>query len=231
MSAAKSTVTSPAWTPKRPDDGALEAQRASVDLDRLGPREAARAEEDIDAQISEACGGVVARDGGALRTHAVHERREVDRDLAGVDSEAPGAARVVGGTGRADQRLRGHAAGDEAVAAEQVLLDERHPRADPRCASGGDQACGPAAEDDEVVAVLWGRVLPIGRVDLAGEFLVRGAEGLQLGKVLDLSVGPRWGSGRRSVGGGRVAHLFSRRVRFDRVRVRCLCAAHRSPSA
>ena len=50
----------------------------------------------------------------------------------------------------ADQRLRRHAADDEAVATHEVPLNEGHTGAQPCGDRGGDEAARPRAHDDQI---------------------------------------------------------------------------------
>ena len=69
--------------------------------------------------------------------------------------------------GRADQRLGGHAAGVEAVAAELVAFDQRHPGFHRRGDVRGHQAGRSAADDDEVAVEAGGLLIRPFRVHLA----------------------------------------------------------------
>ena len=64
---------------------------------------------------------------------------------------------------RSQDRLRGHAAGVQAVAAEPVALDERHARAKAGRTDGADEAGRAAPDHDEVVGALRLRVPPVRR--------------------------------------------------------------------
>ena len=61
----------------------------------------------------------------AARTHALHDGGEIDIDTK-AHAGITGRARLVHGARGAKQRLRRHAAGVQAVAAESLAFDERH---------------------------------------------------------------------------------------------------------
>jgi hypothetical protein len=62
----------------------------------------------------------------ASRTHALHDGGKIDID-AQAHADITGRARLVHGARGAKKRLRWHAAGVQAVAAQSFALDERHP--------------------------------------------------------------------------------------------------------
>jgi hypothetical protein len=70
--------------------------------------------------------------------------------LSTRDRPAVGVAHLVGDARRLDQRLRGHAAVPQAVAAELVLLDQRHLGAERGAARRDDEAAGAAADHCKV---------------------------------------------------------------------------------
>ena len=94
-----------------------------------------------------------------------HDRREIHRHVADPHAEPAGRSRLRGGAGGAQQRLGRHAAGDEAVAAEQVALDQGDAGAESGRPGGRDQSGRPAADDQQVVARRRFGVDPVGRVD------------------------------------------------------------------
>ncbi len=99
--------------------------------------------------------------------HAVHHGREIDSDLGGREPYSGGGACVVERLGAADERLAGHTAGPEALAAEAVLLDQGDARPEHPRARGGHEAGGAGADHDEVVrrvrsASIWHRRLARG---------------------------------------------------------------------
>jgi hypothetical protein len=101
-------------------------------VSRLAKR--ASAEEHVDAElVAVAHGGVVVADLRADAAHALHRGAEVG--LRARREREPDlllrAARLRDHARRADHALRRHAADVQAVAAEQVALDERDLRAEP----------------------------------------------------------------------------------------------------
>ena len=150
-------------------DGARELEAVAVHLERRRSREAPAAEEDVHAEPGEAPRAVDRCEAGAEPSHARHHGGEVDVDRGHVHAEGAGLARVGGGARRGDDRLRRHAADVQAVAAEDVALDERHARAEPGGARRRDEAGGARADDDEVVPAGGRGVSPGRRPDLGDE--------------------------------------------------------------
>jgi hypothetical protein len=142
-----------------------------IDADRGAAGETRLAEEDVDTERREARCRVVRRDVGTPRAHAGHHRCEMDVRL-GSDADAATGASLSHHASRTKQRLRGDAAGIEAVAAEACALDQRNPRAESRGARGADQAGCAAADDDEVVEMFWGRIGPVGRANVGTQAIV-----------------------------------------------------------
>jgi hypothetical protein len=146
-----------------------EAQRlpllAVEDLHRVGAGEARLAQEDLDPLALQAGHGVVVADVGAQAAHAGHDRAEVDLHAVGhVDAQLGGLAQLAHDPGRADDGLGGHAAPVQAVAAQQVALDQGRLAAHAGCGDGADQAGRAGADDHQVVAALGARVLVLRRV-------------------------------------------------------------------
>jgi hypothetical protein len=100
------------------DEGATEAQRGAGGDDRLRPAEGALAEKDVDAEVAQAPGGVTAGDLGADAPHAFHRGREVVAFEARAHAELGGAVRLPDGARRAQEGLRRHRTGVQAVAAQ-----------------------------------------------------------------------------------------------------------------
>ena len=91
-----------------------------------GPVKRAAPKVEVDASAGDPLHGVVVADAGADRAHARHHRTEVDGNaVRHLDAQFSGPANLAYGLGRADDALRRHAAGVEAVAAHEVLLHER----------------------------------------------------------------------------------------------------------
>jgi hypothetical protein len=141
----------------------------ALHLERPRAGEAPRAEVDVDAEAGEARRAVVRCHAGAKAPHAGHRRREVGVDGAGAHAEGFGIARRRGDAGGGDHRLRRHAADVQAVAAEEMALDERHAGAEAGSAGRGDEPGRARPDDEEVVGARRRRVLPPRRVDLCNE--------------------------------------------------------------
>ena len=144
------------------DDDVARRQRASVHLDRPRRDDACAALDDVDAKPAVALGGVVRLDLGDDPLDALHRRGEVEPVRGLGDAVVARVADVVDELGRADQRLRGHAAGVEAVTAHRALLDQRHLGADGGADVGGDEPAGARADDDHVaIEALRSDVTPV----------------------------------------------------------------------
>ena len=97
----------------------------------VGLGEAAVAEEDVDAEVAvKRSPPSLGADAGPQPAHPLHDGGEIDLDRRPTAhaelARAPRARRRAGG---ADQRLGRHAADVEAVAAQEMPLDERDPGA------------------------------------------------------------------------------------------------------
>ena len=97
--------------------------------------------------------------------HTFHDLGEVELGLCRTNAIVGCVPDVRKQLGRADQRLRRHAAGVQTLATHLVLLDERHLRLDRRCDVGGHEPRR-ARTDHHQVAVEACRLRPL-RVDLA----------------------------------------------------------------
>ena len=93
-----------------------------------------------------------------------------------LHAELGGVAYLVDDPRRADQALRRYAPDVEAVAAHQVLLDERYLGAEPGGRRRGDQPGGARADDHQVVATRWRRVAVRFRMNVVQQRLVVGIE-------------------------------------------------------
>ena len=144
-------------------------------LDAVRTGKATLAEEHVHAQlVAEAAGRVVAADLGPQPAHARHDCGKIGQGAFRVRSQAVSlaAAGLVRGPGGADERLGGHAAGVQTVAAKEMPLDQRHPGPEPGRAGRTDQAGRARADHHQVVAVPRLRVRPVGRVDIGHQRLV-----------------------------------------------------------
>ena len=93
---------------------------------------------------------IMRRDGGDGAPHMVHDGAVVDLRLVRGDAERAGGAVPLGRPGGGDQRLGGHAAVVQAVAAHLVGLDQHHPGAQLRRPGGDRQPARPGADDAEI---------------------------------------------------------------------------------
>ena len=80
--------------------------------------------DDADAEAGHALDGIVRRDRRDHAMHMVMHAAMVDLRLDDVDAEIGGRAHGLGALARGKQRLGGHAAIIETVAAHAALLDE-----------------------------------------------------------------------------------------------------------
>ncbi len=132
------------------DDERPRSEAAAVHLEAIAPDEAAVALDDVDAEPAEAFRAVVGFDAADHRGDPFHHLREVDLRRRGGNRPALGMAHLPGDARRLDQRLRRHAAVPQAIAAQSVLLDQRHLGAERRATRGDDESAGAAANDDEI---------------------------------------------------------------------------------
>ena len=106
--------------------------------------------EDAHAELLEALDRIVGRDGCDRFGHVVHHPREVDRGLDGGDAEGSAAAVRLGGLGGGDQRLGGHAAEVEAVAAHHGAFDQHDLETELGCPRRDHQAGRARADDADI---------------------------------------------------------------------------------
>ena len=177
----------------RRDRRSREVQRPATDLDRVGACEARVTQVNINPQFPEARRGVVRAQVGAQPAEPRHHGGKIDRHVTfDPNAERSRLAHGSGGPGRAEQRLRGHTADIEAVAAQQVTLHERNLCPKTRGAGGGHESGGATADHDEVVAAGRCRVYPVRRMNLrlqAAVMFVPGAEGRKIAHAgVDASV-------------------------------------------
>ena len=107
--------------------------------------------------------------------HAVHHLREVELEVGARNAEVGAVSHVAQQRGGADQRLAGHAAGVQAVAAHLVRFHQRHPRLHGGCDVAGDQARRPGADDHHVAVEALGLAPGPARVHAA---CLPGSQGL-----------------------------------------------------
>ena len=99
-------------------------------------------------------------------TDPLHRQREINLDVSGRRSaEMRGVAHVGIDPRRPDQRLRRHAADIQAVAADQVTLDQRNPGPEGRRTPRRHQTRRPGTNDHEVVAARRFGIAPAARPD------------------------------------------------------------------
>ncbi len=135
------------------DDRRPEAQLAAARIHDAWPCEASKCAHHLHALRLEMFGGVAHAGPADHVLYALHDPGEVDPRLGGLESDAVRAAHLVRPPGGRDQALRGNATREETVSARLPgLLYERHPRADSRRVDRGDQPCGAATEDNQVIA-------------------------------------------------------------------------------
>jgi hypothetical protein len=155
------------------DHGFLKTELGAIDFDGGAFGEAGLAEEDIDAEVLEALGGVVVTDLGAQFADPFHDGGEIDGDAAGdLDAEIDGAFYVGEGVCGSEENLGGDAADIEAVPAEEVAFHEGDLGAEAGSSSRADESGGAATDDDEIVAAIGDGIFPIGGVGLGDEFPV-----------------------------------------------------------
>jgi hypothetical protein len=182
--------------------GAGEAQRLPAHRHGVGAGETAFAQEHVNAEAAEAGRRVVRADAGTQLAHARHHGRKIDRDARGhAHAERTRPPDVGRGARSPEEGLRRHAADVQAVAAEQVALDERHPGAQARGARGRHEARRAAADHDEIVAALGRRVGPVRWVRVFEPLAIHRIEGLGLRQPCGVPVADRvaWSTHRVSI--------------------------------
>jgi hypothetical protein len=161
------------WQGARPaaggDQRLGEAQRLPLhsieDLDRVGAGEMGLPQEDLDPLALQAGHRVIVADVGAQAAHPRHDRAEIHLDaFRHADPQLGRPAQLADHLRRANDALGGHAAPVQAVAAQQMALDQRGLAAQAGRPDGADQPRGPPADDDQVVAAVGPRIAPVGRV-------------------------------------------------------------------
>ncbi len=158
----------PGTGPRR-DQAALEAQSGLSDADCVGSCEARLALEHVHAGVPEPGGAVVVCDVRPDATHALHRRAEVHLDPIHADTHDSTMLQRVHGVGSGQHALARDAPEVQAVAAEHVLLDQRHCRAQASAAHRGHQPCGSASEHHQVVALGGSRDRPVPWLDVGQE--------------------------------------------------------------
>ena len=149
------------------DDGPLESQRFAGNLDRIGAREAALADIDIDTEAAKAGCGVVGTNSRAEPTHALHDGRKIDLHAGGNANSELSRVTHLGHDPRCpDQRLRWHAADVKAVPTHQFLFYQGDLRAQTSRSRRCHQPGRPRAENDEVITPAWLGVLPVRRMNV-----------------------------------------------------------------
>ena len=135
------------------------------DLDVPGGDEPGMALHHLDAETGIALDAVMGRDVGDHAVDPLHYVGEGNGGRRVRQPPAPGMGHLVGQRCAADQRLRGHAAVVQAVAAHLARLDQRHPRLGRRRDIGRNQP-GRTRADHKKVAVEPRRPRP-SRIDAA----------------------------------------------------------------
>jgi hypothetical protein len=137
------------------DDRPSEFEASPIDLDEVAADEPAFADVHIDAERPVTLHGVVVADAGTQPSHAFHHCGEVDARAGwNMHAKLVGVPHLMRRTRRTDQSLRRHAPDVQAIAAHQMLLDERH-----LCPEAGRRRCShqagrAGADHHEVVAAL-----------------------------------------------------------------------------
>ncbi|HYT69441.1 MAG TPA: hypothetical protein VEL51_23685, partial [Vicinamibacterales bacterium] len=158
------------------NNGAIESQGLTVNGDRSAAREAALAEEHVDAGLAQPLGRIMRADVRAPLAHASHDRIKIRLRRADAYAERRRAVCFANRAGRAQQCFRGDTADVQAVATQKATFDERDAGAKPGCADGTDQPGRPTTDDHEIVDVAWLRIDPVLRVHSVDESLIRYVE-------------------------------------------------------
>ena len=137
------------------DDDLGRADRdAAVDRDAPRIDHSGMADANIDAEAGEAFDAVVGRDRGDGLANAAHNGSKIDRRLSDIDTEARRLANLVNRPRGTDQRLRGNAAGVEAIAAHLRTLDQHHFGLQLRRDEARHQPARARADDDQIGVIL-----------------------------------------------------------------------------
>ncbi len=152
------------------DERLLEAERCTGHRDRVGPGKSRRAEIHIDARFAQS----PCRSGPAQARlqppHALHHRWKADADRARhLCAEIFRIAHFRIEPRGAYDRLRRHATDIQAVAADEIALDERHLRAQCGRFARRRQPARPRADDDEIVFAREAGVAPSGGMNIVLE--------------------------------------------------------------
>ena len=134
----------------RDDDGARGQRLLAIDGD--GPRrsDARLTLQALDTKLRITLDRIVRRDGPHDALNALHHLGEIEADGRRAQAVVGGAAHLREEPRRLDQRLRGHAAGIQAIAAHALLLHQRDLRLDRGRDVRGDQARRAAADHHDV---------------------------------------------------------------------------------
>src|SRR6516164_7439478 len=109
----------------RGDHGPAEAQGLAGNFNRVQPGERTLPEVDIDAEASEPTRRVMGTDPGPQPAHTFHHASKIDPHAGrNVYPELCSLANLGGGPGSSDQCLGRYAADVEAVAPQEVALDQ-----------------------------------------------------------------------------------------------------------
>ena len=150
-----------------------ESDLPAVDLEPIAAREPAVADEDVDAETGEPLGGIVPAQVRSQSPETFHHRGEIDFDAVGhTDAElARVPNRPISPRG-CDQRFGGDAPDVEAIAAQQVFLDQRHLRPEPGRPDRGDEPSRSRAHHKQVVPPGGFGIAPSFRPDMTQPALV-----------------------------------------------------------
>src|SRR6516165_2868868 len=157
----------------RRDHGPAEAKGLAGNFNRVQAGESTLPEVDIDAEASEPSRRVVGTDPGPQPAHTLHDASKIDPHAGrNVYPELCGVANLGGGPGGSDQCLGRYAADIEAVAPQELALDQRHPGAQPGGTGGRDQPGGARTDHYQVVPGGRFRADPVRRVDVSHQSAV-----------------------------------------------------------
>jgi hypothetical protein len=147
--------------PRRPVAGGDQDLPGRDLLDALFPlhfqrvriKEAGRSIQDVGAGLGQV-GGIDAGEPRDLAVLGHPERLPVEGGVAVGPAIAARDFELAPEVGRIDHQLLGHAAADDAGAADAILLGHRHARAGHGRQPGGAHAAGARADDEEIVVVV-----------------------------------------------------------------------------
>ena len=157
------------------DHGLGKPERFLADVHDVGSGECGVADENIDPEVTKACGRIVRADVGPKSSHPFHDRRKVDDNAAEKgNSEFRGGACIRRRTRCSDQRLGRDAPDVEAIPAEHMPFDQGDTCAQAARTGRRYESGGATTDHHQVVPGGGIRIHPVDGMDVSVEFSVVG---------------------------------------------------------